>query len=158
MRITILCPGRLPNAAYAKVIEEYGRRLPKGIKLQWVEVKEEKLGKISEAEAKRNEGKRILEALPEVAEVIALDESGDMLDSKGFARLLGELRNRGVRFSLPVAHVVCGQWYTSKPTGSWLSPASPFSTICCACSWPNNSIGPSPSFPARLTINRAVPS
>jgi len=95
MRITILCPGRLPNAAYAKVIEEYGRRLPKGIKLQWVEVKEEKLKKISEAEAKRNEGKRILEALPEGAEVIALDETGDMLDSKGFARLLGEFGNRG---------------------------------------------------------------
>lgn len=95
MTITILAPGRLPNAAYAKVIEEYARRLPPGVKLKWVEVKEEKLKKISDAEARRNEGRRILEALPQGAEVIALDENGESLDSKAFARLLGELGNRG---------------------------------------------------------------
>src|SRR4030042_2661406 len=98
MTITILCPGRLQNRDYAKVIAEYSRRLPRGVKLKWVEVKEEKLGKISESEARRSEGKRILAALPEGAEVIALDETGGMLDSKGFARLLGQVGNprRGV--------------------------------------------------------------
>ena len=95
MTITILCTGKVKNSQFAEAIAEYGRRLPKGMKLKWLEVKEEKLGKISEAEAKRNEGKRILAALPPKAEVIALDETGEMLDSKGLARLLGELRNRG---------------------------------------------------------------
>jgi 23S rRNA (pseudouridine1915-N3)-methyltransferase len=95
MNLFVVCTGKVKEFRYAEAIAEYGRRLPKGIKLQWVEVKEEKLKKISEAEAKRNEGKRILEALPEGAEVIALDEKGDMLDSKGFARLLGEFGNRG---------------------------------------------------------------
>lgn len=94
MLITIICPGKLKNSQYAAAIAEYTRRLPKSVKLKWVEVKDEKLGKISEAEAKRNEGKRILAALPKGAEVIALDEIGEMLDSKAFARRLGDYRNR----------------------------------------------------------------
>jgi 23S rRNA (pseudouridine1915-N3)-methyltransferase len=95
MNITVICTGKLKNSRYAAAVAEYTRRLPPGVRLKWVEVKGEKLGKISEAEAKRNEGKRILAALPAGAEVIALDETGEMLDSKGFARRLGDLRNRG---------------------------------------------------------------
>ena len=95
MNLFIVCTGKVKDLRLAEAIAEYGRRLPPGVKLKWVEVKEEKLGKISAAEAKRNEGKRILASLPEKSEVIALDEKGDMLDSAGFARFLAGLRNRG---------------------------------------------------------------
>jgi 23S rRNA (pseudouridine1915-N3)-methyltransferase len=95
MNLFIVCSGKLKNCEYAVAVAEYTRRLPKGVKLKWIEVKEDKQGKISEAEAKRNDGKRIVAALPAGATVIALDETGEMLDSKGFARMLGDIRNRG---------------------------------------------------------------
>ena len=105
MKLFVVCTGKVKNSQFAEAIAEYGRRLPKGVKLHWVEVKEEKLGKISDAEARRNEGRRILAMLPKQhTEVIALDEKGKMLDSMGFAQLLADILNLG----LDIAFIIGG--------------------------------------------------
>jgi len=89
MRIHLLCVGRrMPEwvqAGYA----EYAKRLPPECALQLVEIEPGHRGKgASIDQARRDEGDRLLRALPKGALVIALDERGEPWST---ARLAGEL-------------------------------------------------------------------
>jgi 23S rRNA (pseudouridine1915-N3)-methyltransferase len=80
------------NKAPAWVIEgynEYARRMPPEVRLDLIEVKPEPRegGKTAE-QMMAAEAKRILAAIPKGAMLVALDERGRDIDTKGLAKLL----------------------------------------------------------------------
>ena len=95
MRIAIVAVGRLARSPETELVKLYaGRATASGRALglgpvEVVEVESRKPGKAAEAEALR----------PHIsdAHVIACDEHGRQLPSRGFADLVGQLRDDGVR-------------------------------------------------------------
>ena len=76
--------------------QEYAKRLPPECALHLVEIEPGHRGKGASVEiARREEGGRLLAALPKGVQVIALDERGDSPTSERFAEMLGEARDRG---------------------------------------------------------------
>jgi len=91
MRILLVAVGRSRNGPERDLYRHYAARLKWPMTLKEVEVKE----RLPPESLKAREGELLLAALPEDAAVIALDESGALLDSAGFARRLGQWRDRG---------------------------------------------------------------
>lgn len=97
MRLTLLAVGRLRGGPLKELYDDYARRLgggplgPLGLR----EVEERK--PLPPAALKAREGALLLAALPEGARLVALDERGRSLDSRGFAGLLGRWREEGLR-------------------------------------------------------------
>jgi 23S rRNA (pseudouridine1915-N3)-methyltransferase len=91
MRVTILSVGHKMPAWIQEGFHEYARRMPTEIRLELVELKPEERGAgKNEARAKALEGERILEAIPDGGSLIALDERGKAVTTKGLSVLLGE--------------------------------------------------------------------
>jgi len=67
---------------------EYLKRMPREARVELIEVKPEKRGGQSIERLKALEAARILEKLPKGARLIALDEHGQMADTRGLAGLL----------------------------------------------------------------------
>ena len=89
MRIHLLCVGRRMPAWVDAGYAEYARRLSGECSLNLVEIEPGHRGKGTSPEpARREEGERLLKALPKGALAIALDERGDAWDT---ARLAHEL-------------------------------------------------------------------
>jgi 23S rRNA (pseudouridine1915-N3)-methyltransferase len=89
MRIHLLCVGRRMPAWVDAGYAEYARRLSGECSLNLVEIEPGHRGKGTSPEpARREEGERLLKALPKGALAIALDERGDVWDT---ARLATEL-------------------------------------------------------------------
>ena len=89
MRIHLLCVGRRMPAWVEAGYAEYARRLAGECSLNLVEIEPGHRGKGASPElARREEGERLLKAVPKGALVIALDERGDAWDT---ARLATEL-------------------------------------------------------------------
>ena len=89
MRIHLLCVGRRMPAWVEAGYADYARRLAGECSLNLVEIEPGHRGKgVSPEPARREEGERLLKALPKGALVIALDERGDAWDT---ARLATEL-------------------------------------------------------------------
>lgn len=89
MRIHLLCVGRRMPAWVDAGYAEYARRLSGECSLNLVEIEPGHRGKGASPEpARREEGERLLKALPKGALAIALDERGDAWDT---ARLATEL-------------------------------------------------------------------
>ena len=89
MRIHLLCVGRRMPAWVEAGYAEYARRLSGECSLNLVEIEPGHRGKGASPEpARREEGERLLKALPKGALVIALDERGESWDT---ARLATEL-------------------------------------------------------------------
>lgn len=96
MRLTIVAVGRLGRSTEAELAKDYaeraaaaGRALGLG-PVEIVEVEARKPGKSAEAAV-------LLEAAGEGAVVIACDEHGEALTSRGFADRLARLRDGGER-------------------------------------------------------------
>ena len=96
MRLTICAVGRLKPGPELTLVEDYlaraaqaGRPLALG-PCTVTEIDERKV------RGPADEGARLIGALPEGATAIALDERGKTLTSPAFAKLLAELRDRGV--------------------------------------------------------------
>lgn len=97
MRLTLLAVGRLRGGPLQTLFDDYARRLGGG-PLGPLSVKEVEERKLLPAPAlKAREGALLLAALPEGARLVALDERGRSLDSRGFAAQLGRWREEGVR-------------------------------------------------------------
>ena len=89
MRVTILSVGHKMPAWIQEGFTEYTRRMPPEIRVDLVEVKpEERGGGRSADKAKVVEGERLLAVVPEGATLIALDERGKAVATKGLAVML----------------------------------------------------------------------
>jgi 23S rRNA (pseudouridine1915-N3)-methyltransferase len=97
MRVTIAAVGRLKDGAEQRLVERYVERLSARVAgIGPIRIKEIIEGKQTSAAKRRaDEAERLLKAVEDVDMCIVLDESGKMLSSGAFARLLGERRDGG---------------------------------------------------------------
>jgi 23S rRNA (pseudouridine1915-N3)-methyltransferase len=87
-RIDIVAVGKL-SADLRPAFAHYCRLVSALARLEVREVRETPLQKRSEGEVLRDEGRRLLAALPERATVVVLDAAGRAYDSQAFAVALG---------------------------------------------------------------------
>ena len=99
MKITVIGVGRLKEKYWQAAIDEYSKRLSKYVKLDIIEVPDEKapenLSTAEEEIVKKNEGERILKNIKDGAYVIALAINGKMLSSEELSEFLNERMVRG---------------------------------------------------------------
>lgn len=89
MRIHLIAVGQRMPAWVETAFADYAGRLPHEARLVLTEIAAPARGKSSDLERlKRQEGDRILRALPRDAEIIALDERGKSLDTVGWSQAL----------------------------------------------------------------------
>ena len=100
MKVTIVCVGKLKEAYWRGAIEEYSKRLGRYMKLEIVELPDEKapetMSPAQEDEVRQKEGLRILKAVKEDAFAVALAIEGKSLSSEGLADFIAEKAVRGV--------------------------------------------------------------
>lgn len=101
MNIRFLTVGGLKEGFYREAIEEYRKRLSRYVKLEIIEVRDEKTpdksSPLEEEKIKEKEAERLLSHIKERELVIALAIEGKKLSSTGFAQALSswERRSRG---------------------------------------------------------------
>ena len=101
MNITILCVGKVKESFMREAIDEYAKRLSRYVKLQIVEVSDEKTPEnASEAENSRiisTEGERILSKIKDSDYVCALAINGRMYTSEEFSSYLdlAQIKSKG---------------------------------------------------------------
>ncbi len=93
MRITIIAVGKLKSLPVREIVEEYERRLPRALKVRWIEVSSPSAGSTEGLLAA--EAERIRSRIPKGALLAVLGEKGREMDSREFARRLGEIRDQG---------------------------------------------------------------
>lgn len=86
----LLACGRLRDPALISLWRDYAGRLPGGIDVVEIDVR----GR-SAPDTRREESRRILDAVPGGARLVALDRTGRTLDSPGFAQTLTRWRDDG---------------------------------------------------------------
>lgn len=100
MRVTIVCVGKLKESYWKGAVEEYSKRLGRYMKLEIVELADEKapesMSAAQEDEVREKEGVRILKAVREDAFVVTLAIEGRMLTSQGLSTFMAERAVRGV--------------------------------------------------------------
>ena len=108
--------GKPRDAALAAAIREYETRAARYWPLEVVEVKEESARSSGEAVVMRKEGERLLERLPAGARLVLCDPGGDQLDSRAFAAMLQQQRERAqdVAFVIGGAHGI-GEVVRERP-------------------------------------------
>src|SRR5215475_6146258 len=82
MRVTILAIGHKMPSWIQEGFTEYTRRMPPEVRVELVELKPGK--------DKNEEGKRMLDALPDGGTLIALDERGKAVTTQGLSVMLSE--------------------------------------------------------------------
>ena len=82
MRVTILSVGHKMPVWIQEGFNEYTRRMPPEVRVELVELKPGK--------SKADEGRSLVEALPDGATLLALDERGKAVTTKGLSVMLGE--------------------------------------------------------------------
>jgi len=103
MDIRIICVGRMKESFWREAQDEYTKRLQPYVRLSVIEVAAEKLdGSVSDEEAMRREGERILKQVPDGALVVALDKSGKQFASEKFSALLDDLAGDGTPMALVI--------------------------------------------------------
>ena len=89
MRVHLITVGQRMPDWVETAFSDYAGRLPHEVRLTLVEIAPPPRGKSPDlARLKRQEADKILRALPREAEVIALDERGQMLDTVGWSAAL----------------------------------------------------------------------
>lgn len=97
MRMVIAAVGRMRAGPARTLLDTYLRRMTAlPVELREVQAR----GNLPAAKLKAAEASLLLQALPESAPFIAMDERGDDLSSQGFATLIADWRDRG--------HQACG--------------------------------------------------
>lgn len=85
MRIVLAVVGKIKEKYFTMAVEEYKKRLRSYVKLEIIEVADEKTpdgaSKAVEEQIKEQEAKRLLKNIKEDAYIITLEISGSMLDS-----------------------------------------------------------------------------
>lgn len=99
MKITILAVGKIKENYFTDAIKEYTKRLSRYIKLELLEVTDEKTPDNAsgheEELIRKKEGDRLRRYIKEDAFVIALAIEGKQMSSEGFAGKIHELGLRG---------------------------------------------------------------
>lgn len=100
MRVTVVCVGKLKEAYWRGAIGEYSKRLSRYMKLEIVELADEKapetMSPAQENEVRQKEGLRILKAIKEDAYVVALAIEGTAHSSEALAEFIAKKAVRGV--------------------------------------------------------------
>lgn len=105
MLIRVIAVGTRMPAWVTQAIDEYVGRMPAEIRVEWREVRAEpRSARASAPVWMAREAERIRAALPAQALVVALDEHGADLDTRGFAQRL----QRWQRAGRPVAILIGG--------------------------------------------------
>ena len=91
MKITVIAVGKIKEKFYRDAIDEYKKRLSAYADYSIIEVPDEPDSPM----AVSNEGKRIMEKIPDKAFVIALCIDGKKLDSVGLSEKLNDLMVSG---------------------------------------------------------------
>lgn len=106
MKVWVAAVGKPRDAALAAAIREYETRAARYWPLEVVEVKEESARAATEAVVMRKEGERVLARLPTSVRLILCDPGGDTMDSRVFASMLQQQRERAqdVAFVIGGAH------------------------------------------------------
>ena len=103
MRISIIAVGTKMPAWVTQGVEEYCRRLPRELNLQWREIPLARRTRDARAEQlMEREGEQILKAVPAGDKVIALDVQGKRLSTADLAAELSAWQMSGDNFSLLV--------------------------------------------------------
>ena len=103
MRISIIAVGTKMPAWVDQGVDEYCRRLPRELNLQWREIPLARRTRDARMEQlMEREGEQILKAVPAGDRVIALDVKGKRLSTPGLARELSAWQMSGDNFSLLV--------------------------------------------------------
>ena len=99
MKLTILCVGKLKEKFMRDAVAEYEKRLTRYVKLDVVEVADERTpdgaSEKEEDRIREKEGERLLRQIKEDDHVVALAISGKQYDSLAFARRLDGVALRG---------------------------------------------------------------
>ena len=106
MRLVVAAVGKPRDRHLAAAIEEYESRAARYWPLVVAEVREASGRGVSASDARRREGERLLERVPDGALMVACDERGDRLTSAEFATLLTTTRDA----ARDVAFVVGGAY------------------------------------------------
>ncbi|HAU28871.1 MAG TPA: 23S rRNA (pseudouridine(1915)-N(3))-methyltransferase RlmH [Rhodospirillaceae bacterium] len=93
MKLTILAVGRMKSGPTLDSIKEYQRRMETPLAIREVECKKALDGPQKMAE----EGHLLMDALPEGARLVAMDEHGKNLGSREFAALIQNEQDNGCR-------------------------------------------------------------
>ncbi len=100
MKISIICVGKLKEKYWNMAIDEYSKRLGKYVKLEIIEVPDEKapesMSLAEEEIVKRKEGERILKNIKDDAYCVALAIEGKNLSSEELADFVEKTTLRGV--------------------------------------------------------------
>lgn len=100
MKITVISVGKLKEKYLQMGIEEYAKRLSRYVKLEMIEVADEKAPEdMSEAQediVRRKEGERILSNIKEGEYVVTLAINGKQLSSEGLADFLQKNMTNGI--------------------------------------------------------------
>ncbi len=103
MRISVVAVGTKMPAWVTQAVEEYCRRLPRELKLQWREIPLARRMQGSKAEQLRErEGEQMLKAIPAGDTVIALDVLGERISTAHLAQQLAAWQMSGSNYSLLV--------------------------------------------------------
>lgn len=101
MRISIVTIGTKMPPWVSQGVEEYSKRMPRELGVEWKELPLAPRGKSSNPEQlKEKEGEQILKAIPAGDRVIALDVRGKALSTGQLARQLSGWQMSGDNFSL----------------------------------------------------------
>jgi 23S rRNA (pseudouridine1915-N3)-methyltransferase len=91
MRVTIAAVGRDRRSVHRDLFDHYVQRLRWTVVLREVEARGNRTGDA----LKREEAERLLAAIPDGAWIIALDETGKTLSSRGFAHWISNAMDAG---------------------------------------------------------------
>ena len=101
MRISIITIGSKMPTWVSQGVEEYSKRMPRELRVEWKELPLAHRGKGSNAgQLKEKEGEQILKAIPAGDRVIALDVRGKSQSTEGLAKQLSEWQMSGDNYSL----------------------------------------------------------
>jgi len=101
MRIGIITIGTRMPPWICQGVEEYSKRMPRELRVEWKELPLARRGKdASPAQLCEKEGEQILRAIPAGDHVIALDVKGKSLSTGQLARHLSDWQMSGDNYSL----------------------------------------------------------
>lgn len=109
MKITLITVGKLKEKYFTMAVEEYSKRLSRYVKLNIIEVTDEKTpdnaSSVEEENIRRKEGERIIKSLKGDEYVITLEIEGKMLDS---VELSEKINQTGVSGKGHIAFIIGG--------------------------------------------------
>ena len=101
MRLSIIAVGAKMPAWVTQAVDEYGKRMPRELKLNWRDTALARRGKDANAQQLRErEGEQMLKAIPAGDRVIALDVRGKRIATPQLAEQLKAWQMSGDNYSL----------------------------------------------------------